>query len=208
MYFNLYIFIIEGSFALQIVLNIRDAITRHIGGKKRMVDLKGKKILMVVAPNNFRDEELKEPQAIFSRSGAEVTIASKGVKRATGMFGAAVDVDIELAEVSADVYSAVVFVGGSGSDVYFNDPQAHALAVNAFEAGKIVAAICIAPSTLANAGLLKGKKATAFSSAKDNLVQKGAIFTGAAVERDGKIITGNGPDAADAFGNAVASAIV
>jgi len=172
-----------------------------------MADLKGKKVLMVVAPKNFRDEELMEPLAIFTSSGAEVTIASKGVKRATGMFGAEIKVDKNLAEVRAEDYDAVIFVGGSGSDVYFSDPQAHALATNALESGKIVAAICIAPSTLANAGLLKGRKATSFSSAKENLVQKGALYTAAAVERDGQIITGKGPEAAEEFGNEVASAL-
>jgi protease I len=168
-----------------------------------MADLSGKKVLMVVAPENFRDEELKEPMEIFTSSGAEVTIASKGVNRATGMFGAEAKVDKDLAED----YDVVIFVGGSGADVYFNDSRAHALATNAFKGGEIVAAICIAPSTLANAGLLKGKKATSFSSQKKNLLKKGATYTGAAVERDGRIITGRGPEAAEEFGNEVASAL-
>jgi len=172
-----------------------------------MTDLSGKKVLMVVAPENFRDEELKEPMGIFTRSGAEVTIASKGVTRAMGMFGAEVKVDKNLAEVSAEDYNAVIFVGGSGAGVYFDDLRAHALATNALKEGKIVAAICIAPSTLANAGLLKGKKATSFSSEKRNLKRKGADYTGAAVERDGQIITGRGPEAAEEFGNVVASAL-
>lgn len=172
-----------------------------------MADLSEKKVLMVVAPENFRDEELKEPMDIFTRSGAEVTIASKGVNRVTGMFGAEVKVDKDLAEVNVVDYDAVIFVGGSGADVYFNDSRAHALATNAFKGGKIVGAICIAPSTLANAGLLKGKKATSFSSEKKNLVKKGANYTGAAVERDGRIITGRGPEAAEEFGNEVASAL-
>ncbi len=172
-----------------------------------MADLSEKKVLMVVAPENFRDEELKEPMDILTHSGAEVTIASKGVNRVTGMFGAEVKVDKDLAEVNAEDYDAVIFVGGSGADVYFNDSRAHALATNAFKGGKIVGAICIAPSTLANAGLLKGKKATSFSSEKRNLVKNGANYTGAAVECDGRIITGRGPEAAEEFGNEVASAL-
>ncbi len=172
-----------------------------------MADLKGKKILMVVAPENFRDEELKEPMGVFTRSGAEVTIASKGVTRATGMFGAEIKVDKNLEEVSAEEYDAVIFVGGTGAEVYFDDSRAHELAADALKGGKIVSAICIAPSTLANAGLLKGKKATSFSSEKKNLKRKGADYTGAAVERDGRIITGRGPEAAEEFGNVVASAL-
>jgi protease I len=172
-----------------------------------MADLTGEKILMVVPPKNFRDEELKKPMGIFTRSGAEVTIASKGVSQAKGMFGATVRVDKDLAEVSAEDYSAIIFVGGGGAEVYFNDSRAHELATKAVKTGKIVGAICIAPSILANAGLLEGIRVTSFVSEKDNLIEKGANYTGAAVERDGRIITGRGPEAAEEFGNEVASAI-
>ncbi len=74
-------------------------------------------------------------------------------------------------------------------------------------AGKIVAAICIAPSVLAHAGLLRGVRATAFSSQHDDLLAHGALWTGDPVTVDGAIITGNGPSAARDLGMAVADAL-
>ena len=68
----------------------------------------------------------------------------------------------------------------------------------------MVAAICIAPSTLANAGLLEGKRVTSFASEKQNIESKGATYTGGMLEMDGKIITANGPQAARAFGKKIA----
>ena len=90
---------------------------------------------------------------------------------------------------------------------YYDNSTALDLAGNAFKKGKVVAAICIGPMILANAGLLKGLKATCFESEADAVKKLGANFTGADVERDGKIITGNGPLAATQFGETIAEAL-
>ena len=64
----------------------------------------------------------------------------------------------------------------------------------------------MAPTILANAGLLKGKKAAC--AQPYNIQIKGAIATGKNVERDGNIITANGPGAASQFGETIISALV
>ena len=73
--------------------------------------------------------------------------------------------------------------------------------------GKVLAAICIAPAILADAGVLEGVRATSFSSERGRLRKGGARYTGAAVEWDGLIITGSGPMAASQFGRAIADAL-
>ena len=45
------------------------------------------KIVMIIAPENYRDEEFQEPKGVFEEKGFEVTVASKGVKEAKGMLG-------------------------------------------------------------------------------------------------------------------------
>lgn len=172
-----------------------------------MPELSGKRVVMVIARERFRDEELLEPSALLEEAGVMVTIASSSLEEATGMLGAHVKPDVLLTDVSADDYDAVVFVGGAGASGYFDDPTAHALARTADEQGKVLAAICIAPSTLANAGLLQGRRATCWSSEAANLKAKGAQYTGAPVERDGFIITGVGPQAAREFGQALVQAL-
>ncbi len=169
--------------------------------------MEGKNILMVIAPENFRDEELLEPKEIFENLGTLVTVASKGTDSARGMYGAMVTVDKDILEVNVEKYDAVVFVGGSGTTIYFEDQIAQNIAKEAYEKGKIVGAICIAPSILANAGLLEGKSVTSFSSEKANLESHGAEYTGATVEQDGNIITGNGPEAATEFGQKIEEAL-
>jgi len=166
------------------------------------MNLKGKKVLIVIAPKEFRDEEYYEPKKVLEGYGAEVITCSLE-QIATSSFKKTQEVDILLSEATAD-YDAIVFVGGMGASVYFNDKEAHDLVREFNDKGKIVAAICIAPSTLANAGILKGKKATCFPSAQNNLKEKGAEYTGEDVTIDGNIITANGPRVARQFGEEIA----
>ena len=69
---------------------------RFKGGEKEKVKIKMEKakILMVIAPRNFRDEEFLQPKAVFEKNGFSVTVASKEVKEASGMLGAKAKVDL------------------------------------------------------------------------------------------------------------------
>ena len=172
-----------------------------------MPKLQGKRVVMIIASQQFREEELFEPRKALEAEGAAVTLASSSLEPATGMLGGTAKADVPITTVSASDYDAIVFVGGMGSGEYFDSPTAHKIAQEAVQQSKIVAAICIAPSTLANAGVLEGKKATCYPSESDNLRAKGANYTGSAVERDMNIITGEGPGAATQFGQALVSAL-
>lgn len=169
--------------------------------------LQGKSIVMIIAHRDFRDEEYKEPRRIFEAKGATVRVASSSLEVAKGMLGAEVKPDLLLKDIVVGDYDAIVFVGGSGAQEYWNDPVAHAIAQEAVAQGKVLAAICIAPATLAKAGVLQGKKATVFSSEAGTLKACGANYTGASVERDGLIITANGPQAATKFAEEIAKAL-
>ncbi len=162
--------------------------------------LDGKKVLMVIASNNFRDEEYAEPRKVLENAGAHVTVACSTLNTAKGKLGLEVKPDILIGNVKEGDYDGIVFVGGGGSKEYFDNPIAHKLAKNFYEKGKLTAAICIAPAILANAGLLNRKKATSFPSSADTLKARGADFTGGDVESDGTIVTGVGPEAAKKFG--------
>ncbi|MDI6781945.1 MAG: DJ-1/PfpI family protein [bacterium] len=176
-------------------------------GGEKMASIAGKKILFIIASNNFRDEEFFEPKQVVDAKGGVATIASSSQHISKGVCGATVKPDILLSEAKAADYDAIVFVGGAGSSEYWNDPVAHRIAKETFALGRVVSAICIAPITLANAGLLNGKKATVFSSEIERLKSKGALYTGAGVEIDGKIITANGPQSATLFGEAIVAAL-
>lgn len=168
------------------------------------LDLSGKKILFILPPHNFRDEEYQKPRAIFENAGARVIVASSALAPAEGMFGTCVTPDISIKEVKAEDVDAILLVGGVGSNKFWHNETVHGLVREFNKKGKVVSAICLAPVTLANAGLLEGKRATAYPSADNFLKWKGAVYTGIPVEVDGNIVTANGPEAAEEFAQAVA----
>ena len=175
-------------------------------------NLQGKHVLMIIAHQNFRDEELLKPRQILQNAGAEITIASSSLAPARGALGATVKPDLLLKDVNPADYAAVVFVGGPGAKEYWQDQQAHEIARLALDKDKparpgILAAICIAPVTLANAGVLKGKRATVWPSEAPRLKAAGAIYTAQHVETDGPIITADGPESAAQFGQALLKAL-
>ena len=160
-----------------------------------------KKVLFVIAPTNFKDEEYYIPKKILEENGIKTKTASSRTE-ATSVAGKRQKIDILLSSAETD-YDAIIFIGGIGASTFFKDKTAHNLINNFNKKNKIIAAICIAPVTLANAGILNGKKATVFPSGKNDLIRNGAKYTGDSVTVDGNIITANGPMAAEAFGKKI-----
>ena len=171
--------------------------------KKDEPALAGKKILMVIAAKDFRDEELAEPKKLFETQGAAVTVASTTVQECTGMNGAKVKPDTTIDKAKAKDYDAVVFVGGSGAEALFDNKQAHKLAKEAVKEKRVLAAICLAPVILADAGVLKDKEATVWDDEDKTFSQRLTIadakYKKEDVVADGRIVTANGPDASRAF---------
>jgi protease I len=166
----------------------------------------GKKVLMVIAPVDFRDEEYFETRQVLEGSGNKITVVNSTGQPSKSSFGKIVKTDKSIHDVDPKNFDAIVFVGGSGTTAYFNNSRALTLAREFNSAGKVVSAICIAPSILANAGVLNGKRATSFPSERNNINAVGK-YTGSFVEVDGKIITANGPLAAKEFGKKISEAL-
>jgi len=123
------------------------------------------------------------------------------------MLGATVKPDVLLTDVAADDYDAMVFIGGTGAKEYWDDPNAQQLAREAVRQGKLLAAICLAPVTLARAGVLDGKRATVWPDQQGELRKAGGTYEGERVVVDGKLVTGSGPEAAQEFADALVKAL-
>ena len=172
-----------------------------------MPKLSGKNVLMVIAPENFRDEELAEPKAILEGDGAKVTVASTKVGACKGMLGATVTPDTTLASESASRYDAVIVIGGNGSPAHlWGNASLHQILRDAKQANKVIGGICLSGAALARAGVLAGKHATVWrTDASVAEMRKGdAKLEESPVVDDGKLVTANGPAAATDFGRKLA----
>jgi len=163
------------------------------------------KILLVIAPANFRDEELFVPKEFFESRKMAVDVASTVKTPVAGMLGRIISPNVLVSDVVLDEYDAVAFIGGIGVEdkKLYENPQFVNLAKLAFSRGKVVAAICIAPKILASAGILKNKKATVSRTGKDYIKAKGAEYIDRDVVQDGLLVTASGPDAARKFAEAI-----
>jgi len=169
-----------------------------------MPALENKSILMVIAFKDFRDEEYLKTKYLFQVAGGKIKTASTQKGTAVGADGNAAEVDVLIKDANPTDYDAVVFIGGSGALTYLDNEDSYKLARETIADNKVLAGICISPVVLAKAGVLKGKKATVWTSSMDKsavkiLEENGATFQDKPVIADGKIITGNGPDASDEF---------
>ena len=170
--------------------------------------LENKKIAMIIAFKDFRDQEYFVPKEILETAGVKITTVSNKSGTAIGADGGEVEVDLTLSELETANFNAVIFVGGPGVLQYLNNKDSYQVAKKTISQGKLLAAICIAPAILAKAGVLEGKKATVWTSVMDKsavkiLEDNGAIYEDKPVVIDGKIVTGNGPDAAQEFGETI-----
>ena len=163
-----------------------------------------KKILLVIAKEKFRDEEYLETRQALEEGGVEVKVASIELGEAHGMFGAKANIDLVIEDVNVLNFDGVAFIGGAGIVSLVNDDGLKKLALDFYsQKDKIISAICAAPGILANAGILKDKKATAYSGMVEVIRQGGAIYDGKQVEVDGRIITADGPLSAKKFGEEI-----
>ena len=164
----------------------------------------GKKIAMIIAFRDFRDAEYFIPKEILEKTGAKIITVSTKMGTAIGADGGDTKVNLLTSEVHITDFDGIVFVGGPGCLKYLDNETSYKIARETIEQNKVLGSICISPVILAKAGVLKGKRATVWSSPLDRgpvkiLKENGAIYEDKPVVVDGKIITANGPDAAEEF---------
>jgi protease I len=127
------------------------------------------------------------------------------------MLGAREAVATTVAQVRPEDCDALVIVGGAGAPLHLWEPEPLRALVRAVHAaGRPVGAICLSPPVLARAGILLGRRATCYPSAHALLELKrgGATPVKEPVVRDGTVVTASGPEAAGAFGDALAQLLV
>ena len=161
--------------------------------------IRNKKILIIISQRNFCDEEYHKTRAILESFNITCKVASSELSTAVGMEGSIVKPDIPIRKINPNKFDALCLIGGVGCTVYWHDRRVHNLVVEANKDGLLLCAICLTPVILANAGLLKGVRATAYPSAAKYMERKGADYSHKLVEIEKNIITANGLEAAEAF---------
>lgn len=171
-------------------------------------------VLVILMPQ-YRDEEFTIPYALIKKAGHSVAIAGLIDGPAIGAGGHSQPTTMMLSQLSPkdlERYNILVIPGGPGSKKHLWTNKLVKDTIKYFyENKKGIAAICYAVIALVHAGILHDKKATVYPTEEAK-----AIFSEFGVKfseepcitlPQEKIITAQGPKAAEAFGNAIITSL-
>lgn len=166
-------------------------------------------MVVVFLADGFEEVEALAPVDLMRRAGLDVKLAGVTGMKVTGSHGIQVAADLAAEDVDLSQVQAMMLPGGlPGTPNLEASPAVQACIDGCVKEGKLVAAICAAPSILAHKGLLRGKNATAFPNFQKDLTEGGAVLSEAYVCRDGQFLTGRGMGVATQFGLALVEALV
>ena len=167
-------------------------------------EITGKRVAFLVANEGIEQVELTEPwKAVEAAGGRPELIAPEpGSAQAFNHLDKAdtYEVDETVSDADAADYDALVLPGGvANPDTLRTDPAAVEFARSFFAAGKPVAAICHAPWTLIEAGVVDGRTLTSWPSLQTDIRNAGGHWVDEPVHVDAGLVTSRKPDDLEAF---------
>lgn len=160
--------------------------------------------VVLLLADGFEEVEAVAVVDVLRRAGIETVIAGLHEGFASSARGIRILPDALIDDVRAEDFDMIVLPGGQpGADNLNADKRVRQLIAEFREKGKSAAAICAAPYVLAEAGLLEGKRVTAYPGYDKKL--RGGLYEDKGVVDDGNVITAMGAGTALCFGLAIVS---
>lgn len=175
----------------------------------RYATIMAKKSAVLLLAEGSEEMEAVITADILRRAGVNVTIAGLGegpcIKCSRDV---KICADTQLRDVINQKYDVVILPGGlGGSKAFISSAEVGQLLQQQEKEGRLIAAICAAPTALKAHGIAKGKKLTSYPAMKNDLVNDYEYLEDKVVV-DGNLITSRGPATAFAFGLAIAENLV
>jgi protease I len=150
--------------------------------------------VLIMVDNGVEDVEFLYPYYRFQEEGYIVdVVASKANEIYKGKHGIPMKSNLSPKDVRIEDYDALIVPGGSAPDRMRINEGLVDIVKEAYEKGKVIAAVCHGPQMLIEADVLKGKKATCWKSVKKDLQNSGATYVDKEVVVDGNIVTSRFP---------------
>ncbi|HMK45884.1 MAG TPA: DJ-1/PfpI family protein [Methanocella sp.] len=168
-------------------------------------------VQIVVAQQNFHDDELSYLKKYFRAAGARVLVAGTEKSLMRGMSGSVVMPDNTIGGISVAALDALVIAGGNGSPQYlWGNELLQGKIRQAYQKGRVIGASGLSSVALAHAGILSGRKASMYpsSTVTNEFKRYGVAYVDDPVVVSGTIVTSKGPEHIRSFVGAVQRLIV
>ena len=164
-------------------------------------------MVYVLLGTGFEETEAIVPVDLLRRAGIEVMTVGINGKTVYGGHNIGIESDILLEDMDLSNMDMIVLPGGLGGVASIRGSKPAMEAVRyAWENGKYTAAICAAPTILAELGITSGRNTTCYPGCEADMGD--AIVAGdLACVQDGKMITGASAGCAIPFGLALIRAL-
>lgn len=157
-------------------------------------------MVAILLGTGFEESEALVPADLLRRAGVEVRLVGVDGPAVTSAHGVTVTADLTLAELDREAVDMLVLPGGLGGvEVLQGDRHVQALIQHCYDEGRWLAAICAAPTILANLGFLDRRRAVCYPGMEE-LMGSAVVQKGAPVVADGHIITGEAAGSSFPFG--------
>lgn len=165
-------------------------------------------MVYVFLAEGFELVEALAPVDILRRAGIEVSLVGVTGLEVAASNGVTVRTDKTAQEAAGEEPAAIVLPGGLPGTLRLEEsPVVQQLIDLCVAEGKLIGAICAAPSILAHKGFLQGREATAFPKFQPDVEAGGGRLSEKYVCQDGPFITARGMGVSTQFGLALAAAL-
>ena len=164
-------------------------------------------MVYVLLGTGFEETEAIAPIDLLRRAGVEVTTVGIQGKTVYGGHGIGIEADILLEQMQFSHMEMIVLPGGLGGvDSVRNSPKAMDAIRYAQAHPVYIAAICAAPTILAQLGITDGKQAVCYPGCEEEM-GSAQILADRSCVRDGRVITGASAGCAVSFGLSLIAAL-
>jgi protease I len=166
-------------------------------------ELQGKRIAFLAA-DGVEQVELTEPWKAVEQAGGRpelISIESGEIQAFNHLdHGETFPVDKVVADADASDYNGLVLPGGvANPDFLRTDEDAVGFVRDFFEQAKPVGVICHGPWTIVEAGVVRGRKITSWSSLRTDIRNAGGNWVDEEVVVDAGLVSSRKPDDLPAF---------
>ena len=157
-------------------------------------------MVAILLGTGFEEAEAIVPADLLRRAGVEVTLVGLDGRQVVSSHNITVTADLTLEELDREQVDMLMLPGGLGGvEAISSNIHAQALLQYCYDHGRWLAAICAAPTILANLGMLDRRKAVCYPGMEE-LMGSAVVQKGSPVVVEGHIITGEAAGSAYPFG--------